>query len=189
MVGERIRTKIGTGVRGKEKQSKANRASHESESSLSLSSESSSSNNEAHLLNTKHVKVSRALITRIQSYVGCDTKGSPSTILLDSGATAHMTPCRDWFIPRTFKPLNPPRKIRFGDKSYCDATGIGSISLPNEMDKSSTSPMKLNGVLYAPAFSLTLISVRKLNKIRLYSSFTIDDPEAGHPRKLAIRLL
>ena len=110
-------------------------------------------------------------MTRIQSYVGRDTKGSPSTILLDSGATAHMTPCRDWFIPGTFKPLNPPRKIRFGDELYCDATGIGSISLPNEMDKSSTSPTKLDGVLYAPAFSLTLISVRKLNKIGLYSSF------------------
>ncbi|KAJ7767377.1 hypothetical protein DFH07DRAFT_720965, partial [Mycena maculata] len=92
----------GKGKRKKKgKWAKAHRAddASDSDSGSEASSDSSSSSEDERANSTKsrkgksrshHVKVSKALMTRIQAYVGAHHKSSPLEILIDSGASGHM---------------------------------------------------------------------------------------------------
>ncbi|PPQ86235.1 hypothetical protein CVT26_001832 [Gymnopilus dilepis] len=159
--------------RGKES---ANRSQHESSCSESDSSESDSDTDvdraqfSAHV-STKPVRIDKALMARIQAYLGSDSsERSSNDIFLDSCASTIMTNRRDWFTCDSFQTLDPPRQVEFGDKSHVDATGIGTIVLTEEVD-GKVMNIELPKVLYIPSFALTLISVNRLDKMGYYSVF------------------
>ncbi|KNZ78067.1 hypothetical protein J132_02359, partial [Termitomyces sp. J132] len=94
------------------KKAKANCASHELESDTdgSNSSDSEKGGRTAAYLNTK----------LIATYMHMST-------IADSGAFSHMTPHQNWFKCNTFRELNPPCKIQFGDSLHVKAMGIGTL--------------------------------------------------------------
>ncbi len=144
----------------------ANRSSHDSGDASSSDSETDSKGEK--LGSTSNVKVSKSLMTRIQAYIGRESpepkeqKVLQTVIILDSGASTHMTPQRDWFVPQSFKEINPPRLVHFGDESTVPATGIGNIILQQTIKGKLLEVTVLN-VLFVPAFTLTLLSVRRFN--------------------------
>ncbi|KAJ7449068.1 hypothetical protein B0H11DRAFT_1655203, partial [Mycena galericulata] len=74
-----------------------------------------------------------------------------------------MVPILEWFIAATFKQLDPPKRVRFGDESFAEATGIGEIQLLSIV-KGKKILLTLTNVLYVPSFQVSLISVHKLAK-------------------------
>ena len=161
-------------MKGKEKaKAKANHASHDSDSNDGDSEDSGSNTGggTAKYSSTRSAHVSKALMSRILAYVGSASSRFPrSSTIANSGASAHMTPYREWFKCGTFQELNPPRKVRFGDNSFVNATGIGTISLECEVDGKARMT-ELKHALYVPSFHLTLISVHQLDKAGLYTVF------------------
>lgn len=161
------------------KQESGHRAKHSAEPDSDVYSEASESSDEradlaqfSAIVDKKPVSVSKKLMTRILAYLSEHDEGSnpPYDKILDSGASTHMTSVREWFACDSFKPLDPPRRVRFGDESYVEATGIGSITLSTKIG-TRTVETKLNDVLYIPSFKITLISVRRLAKAGYYSMF------------------
>ncbi|KZP02766.1 hypothetical protein FIBSPDRAFT_669931, partial [Athelia psychrophila] len=75
-------------------------------------------------------------------------------------------PHLSWIDPNTFQPLVPPRRVAFGDNSFVEAIGTGTMTLTTK-----TSEIKLSNVLVVPDFKVSLISVSKLAKYGLYSVF------------------
>ncbi|KJA17870.1 hypothetical protein HYPSUDRAFT_102934, partial [Hypholoma sublateritium FD-334 SS-4] len=137
----------------------ANRSSHDGGDVSSSDSETDSKAEKSNLsASTSNVKVSKSLMTRIQAYIGrespnpADHKVLQTVIILDSGASTHMTPRRDWFVPHSFKRLNPPRLVHFGDESTVPAIGIGNVILRQTIDGKFLEVMVLN-VLFVPAFT------------------------------------
>jgi hypothetical protein len=61
-----------------------------------------------------------------------------------------------------------PRKVRFGDDSYVEAIGIGSILFKSRV---TGKKIWLDKILHVPSFSVMLISVYRLNKAGYYSVF------------------
>ncbi|KAJ6627088.1 hypothetical protein B0H10DRAFT_1677780, partial [Mycena sp. CBHHK59/15] len=99
-----------------------------------------------------------------------------------------MSPNRDWFIPDPYRPLNPPRKVRFGDDSFVEAVGIGSILFKRNTDKTRGKSIQLDKVLFVPSFSVSLISVYRLNKAGYYTVFRgeLCQVKEENGRKLAL---
>ena len=50
-------------------------------------------------------------------------------VLIDIGASSHMTPHQSWFVPDTYMVLLTPVKIYLGDDSVVNGIGIGNIQL------------------------------------------------------------
>lgn len=80
-------------------------------------------------------------------------------MLLDSGASRHMSPHRDRFT--NYQPINPPRDIQAADNHSFQAIGKGDmlIMLPNG---NKESKVLLRDVFHAPSMGMTLISVRRV---------------------------
>ncbi|KAF8150973.1 hypothetical protein B0H34DRAFT_625598, partial [Crassisporium funariophilum] len=81
-----------------------------------------------------------------------------------------MTPRRDWFIPHSFKRINPPRLVHFGDESTVPVIGIGNVVLHQTIN-GETFKVIVHNVLFVPAFTLTLLSVRRFNNAGFFSTF------------------
>jgi hypothetical protein len=75
---------------------------------------------------------------------------------LDSSASHHITPNRNWFIQYTR--IEEPERVYLGNNTYCDVIGKGSITvqLPNGQIRS------INEVLHVPDLRTNLISVGKV---------------------------
>ena len=71
--------------------------------------------------------------------------------VLDSGASQHMSNCRDLF--KTYEKLQYPVHVTIGDKSWVKGIGIGTVSLPGH-------GFDLQEVLHVPELVENLISVR-----------------------------
>ncbi|KAJ7684521.1 hypothetical protein DFH06DRAFT_903114, partial [Mycena polygramma] len=74
-----------------------------------------------------------------------------------------MVPILEWFIAKTFKQLDPPKRVRFGDESFAEATGIGEVQLLSTV-KGKQILLTLTNLLYIPSFQVSLISVHQLAK-------------------------
>ena len=100
-----------------------------------------------------------------------DTPANKITDIFDSGANRHLTPYRDTFI--SFTPTDP-HPISAADSRTFLAHGHGDvqISLPNG---TSTTPVILRDVLYAPDLAFTLVSISKIDLAGCSSLF-----EDGH---------
>jgi hypothetical protein len=103
--------------------------------------------------------------------------------VLDSGASAHITPMRDVFS-RYIK-FNTPHPIGTANHGSFHALGVGNIwiKIPNHNGKESL--MELKNVLHAPGCSSNIVSVNKLTKYGYSLSFVGDrcsifNPEGVH---------
>ncbi|KAJ6612195.1 hypothetical protein B0H10DRAFT_1743289, partial [Mycena sp. CBHHK59/15] len=74
-----------------------------------------------------------------------------------------MVPTLEWFIAKTFKQLEPPTRVRFGDESFAEATGVGEVQLLSIV-KGNKFLLTLTNVLYVPSFQVSLVSVHQLAK-------------------------
>ncbi|KAF8977917.1 hypothetical protein BDQ17DRAFT_1266162 [Cyathus striatus] len=81
-----------------------------------------------------------------------------------------MTPRYNIFDCASFQHLHPPKKVKFGDNSFVDAVGMGSITLCDVSDRKNVKTM-LHNVLYIPLFTLMLISIWGMDKAGYYSIF------------------
>lgn len=152
----------------KKKKERAHRANDSSDDSSSSSDSGSSDKEHSHFAGV----VSSSLKSRIHAYVTSEPK-SPSTsvpIICDSGASSHMVPADTWYHPGTYKALNPPRRIRFGDDSHVEAVGEGRIVFHSRIG-SDYHEIVLREVLHVPSFSVALISVPRLDTSGLEVTF------------------
>lgn len=86
------------------------------------------------------------------------TKGNRNRSLewyLDSGASDHMTFCKDWFIE--YEEFHQPIKVRFGNGSFIYAEGQGNINVLG-FNGSTWCERHLLNVLYVPEIHLNLFS-------------------------------
>ncbi|PPQ82476.1 hypothetical protein CVT24_002389, partial [Panaeolus cyanescens] len=152
--------------KGKKKQEKANRV-------VESSSDSGDSDGDcahAGIVDTD-VFITKSLKNRIMSYLGCDksSRKTSAKIILDSGATAHMTPHFNWFKQDSYRKLSSPKKVRFGDDSFVEAIGIGTVIL--QSTKLKRGKLQLHNVLHIPSFTISLVSVGRLADKGLRSTF------------------
>jgi hypothetical protein len=87
---------------------------------------------------------------------------------VDSGASQHMSPKREWFVG--FEPITA-RRVFMGDDSFKEAVGIGSIVVDMVLD-SGVVKGKLESVLYVPGLARNLFSVSKATSRGLHVDFT-----------------
>ena len=115
--------------------------------------------------NTERAHVSKALMKSLQLYLAVQplTKVSKD-ILVNSGASSHMTPHHDWFIPSTYKTVHPPVRIYLSDDSVIDAIGTGTVQFWHHRKDGTLSKFHVSNVLHSPALLVALISVQKLTK-------------------------
>ncbi|KZV92972.1 hypothetical protein EXIGLDRAFT_613635, partial [Exidia glandulosa HHB12029] len=74
---------------------------------------------------------------------------------------------RSVFDSKTFRILNPPVKVRFGDDSFVEATGTGDVLLQSPVN----SEVRLAKALLVPAFTINLVSIGRLDKSGYSSTF------------------
>ena len=116
------------------------------------------------------VSVSKRLAERISAYTASSPISRKNRIVIDSGASAHIILHLSWLDPNSYKALDPPRKIRFGDNSCVEAVGIGNLQLKCQVGK-HIYVIKQENVLLAPSFAVSLISVHQLAKQGLITTF------------------
>lgn len=78
------------------------------------------------------------------------------TWYLDSGATSHMTPKKQWFI--SYKPFNPPMIIYTGDDAKHKAIGTGTI----QFELKNGKLQNIHNVLHVPDLARNLLFVYKI---------------------------
>ena len=102
------------------------------------------------------------LITYDENYVNlvCDD----STWIMDSGASCHVTPKREFFTSYTAGNFG---KIKLGDKGVCDIIGMGDMWLETNMG----CKLQLKNVRHAPDMRFNLISVKALDQEGYCTSF------------------
>jgi hypothetical protein len=93
-------------------------------------------------------------------------KDCKSVLIHDSGASNTFIPHLSWIDPNTFRSLVPPHHVAFGDNSFVEAIGMGTMSLITKK-----AEFKLTEVLVVPEFKVSLVSVSKLAKHGFYLVF------------------
>jgi gag-polypeptide of LTR copia-type len=86
-------------------------------------------------------------------------RNTTSDFLLDSDASAHMCPNRNWF--KNLHPISP-REIKLGDNSVVTAEAAGDMVLNIPHHTGETLRLLIGDVLYIPKLGLTLISCSRL---------------------------
>ena len=82
--------------------------------------------------------------------------------LIDSGASSHMTPKREYFS--TCRPFGIPEKVGLGDGRVVEAVGVGTIRLNMLFTVSNSKKAVMHDVLYVPKLACNLFSVRAAAK-------------------------
>ena len=82
--------------------------------------------------------------------------------LVDSGASSHMTPKREYFTE--YRSFSTPEKVALGDGRVVEAVGIGSIRLNMLFEVSDSKRAVIYDVLHVPRLSCNLFSVRAAAK-------------------------
>jgi hypothetical protein len=85
-------------------------------------------------------------------------------LVLDGGATEHMTPANDCFVPGTYVPFRPARRIYLGDDRWVPALGCGDVLYRSHVD-GRMHELTLQRVWHAPQLAVTLISVPRLDQV------------------------
>ncbi|KZV59031.1 hypothetical protein PENSPDRAFT_620827, partial [Peniophora sp. CONT] len=109
----------GQSKRSKRPRGRANRASAATDSE-------SESDDEAH---GNVATVSRQSYRSVSAYIARDAREARTAVVLDSGASTTMTPHAEWFETGSYRRLDPPRRVRLGNDSFCDAVGTGIVRL------------------------------------------------------------
>ena len=105
-------------------------------------------------------KTKTAFVAQALSATGC--RDISSKFVVDSGATSHLTPRKDYF--RSLKMFDRPRKIWLGKKGqFMEAVGIGDIDIEAWCNGEWTEAELLE-VWYVPEAGASLLSVKALSK-------------------------
>ncbi|KZV59240.1 hypothetical protein PENSPDRAFT_549077, partial [Peniophora sp. CONT] len=91
------------------------------------------------------------------------------------------------FETSSFKLLDPPRRVRLGDNSVCDATHIGTLRLSCKTSKGYTD-LSIRKTLFVPTFNVTLLSVHQLASRGLSSHFVENECKVRHNRSKQVVL-
>ena len=83
--------------------------------------------------------------------------GVSHTWILDSGASLHVTPHRDWFISYE----ETIGSVTLGDSYSCDIVGIGDIA----MVMANGVRFVIHNVRHVPTLTCNLISVGRLDDL------------------------
>jgi gag-polypeptide of LTR copia-type len=97
------------------------------------SSDELDSEHEAHAVHTPKIAVNQQSWEKVYAYMMTKPNQKQGSIIIDCGATTHMTPHPEWFETESFKKLNPPHRVRFGDNTTADAIGIGNIWISSKV--------------------------------------------------------
>ena len=82
--------------------------------------------------------------------------------LVDSGASSHMTPKREYFTK--YRSFSTPEKVGLGDGRVVDAVGVGTIRLNMLFKVSNSKRAVMYDVLHVPKLTCNLFSVRATAK-------------------------
>ena len=82
--------------------------------------------------------------------------------LVDSGASSHMTPKREYFSE--YKVFSTPEKVALGDGRVVEAVGVGTVRLTMLFKISNCKNAVMYDVLHIPKLSCNLFSVRAAAK-------------------------
>src|ERR1700733_9361785 len=74
---------------------------------------------------------------------------------IDSGASRHMSPVREWFT--TYRKIEP-QKVYMGDHKSAIGIGVGTIKMCVEGGRS----IEVQDVLHVPQFTASLLSIGTL---------------------------
>ena len=83
--------------------------------------------------------------------------------LVDSGASSHMTPKRDYFTK--YRSFSTPEKVGLGDGRVVDAVGVRTIRLNMLFKVSNSKRAVMYDVLHVPKLTCNLFSVRATAKM------------------------
>ena len=82
--------------------------------------------------------------------------------LVDSGASSHMTPKREYFTE--YQLFSIPEKVALDDGRVVEAVGVGTIRLNMLFKVSNSKSSVMHDVLHVPKLSCNLFSVRAAAK-------------------------
>lgn len=85
-----------------------------------------------------------------------------SAWLVDSGATTHMSPRREWMV--NYTPFPEPREVQMGNDHSLDAMGYGTIMVRMTQLPTGTLEVELTNVWYVPELRKNLLSVPVITK-------------------------
>ena len=94
--------------------------------------------------------------------------GSGSTVIIDTGASSHMTPHKN--LLKDYQCFPKPRTIRAANKASFNAFGTGTLFLTTNI-KGKPVEIMLKNTLYAPETAFTLISIGKCDDARYHTEF------------------
>jgi Reverse transcriptase (RNA-dependent DNA polymerase)/gag-polypeptide of LTR copia-type/GAG-pre-integrase domain/Integrase core domain len=89
----------------------------------------------------------------------CSAQSNTKSFLLDSGASAHMCPNKNWL--HNFHKI-APREIRLGDNSVVSADAAGELILALPYRTGGRLNLHIDNVLYVPDLGLNLLSCSRL---------------------------
>lgn len=82
--------------------------------------------------------------------------------LIDSGASSHMTPKREYFS--TYRAFSTPEKVGLGDGRTVEAVGVGTVRVNMLFKVSNSKKAVMYDVLHVPKLACNLFSVRAAAK-------------------------
>ncbi len=95
------------------------------------------------------------------------SSSSPYTVTdwnTDTGATAHMTPHRHWFV--SYTPFRVP--VRLADESVIFSAGVGYVQFAPVVNGKKTRTVEFEQVLHVPDLRCNLLSVFSLTRHKGY---------------------
>ena len=79
---------------------------------------------------------------------GSEIKAKDKNVwIIYSGATKHMSPCREFF--KIYVEIRVPEKVLLGNGAVCDAFGVGTVMVSRVCD-GKRKQFTFSNVLYVP---------------------------------------
>ena len=82
--------------------------------------------------------------------------------LVDSGASSHMTPKREYFSE--YQVFSTPEKVALGDSRVVERVEVGTLRLTMLLKVSNSKNTVMHDVLYVPKLSCNLFLVRAVTR-------------------------
>lgn len=99
---------------------------------------------------------------------------SSDHIVIDSGASHHMSPCLDWFIDIDITAGKFPTHVEVASGSQLPVRGIGTVRITSHIGDEDID-VDFHNVLYVPQLGATLISLRCITSCNATVEFCDDD--------------
>jgi hypothetical protein len=126
----------------------------------------------------KEAKVEVLVAQEEALLVNSDIATQQSEWVIDSGASSHICPNKQWFS--SYTPLDPPRPIYLGDRRTLYAVGQGhiEIAIHNGLDDINAV---IEDVLHCPKIGTNLLSVTHLTRLGSKVKFIRNECQIFNP--------